>query len=114
MYGEKFRSVVINRRGHTPHQKLQAPRFNLFGDVDDLEQVYWHIQQQWAAPHTPFFLHGISSGTSVVVSALAEYDRRRYYLEQQPLRYFDRMLLPHLVYSARRLAKFCNVPSFQP
>ena len=81
LYGEGFRSVVINRRGHTPHQKLQAPRWNLFGDVDDLEQVYWHIQQQWAAPHTPFFLHGISSGTSVVVSALAEYDRRRYYLE---------------------------------
>ena len=40
------------------------------------------------------------------------YDRSeqwRYYLEQQPLRYFDRDLLPHLVYSARRLAKFCSV-----
>lgn len=83
LYGEGFRSVVVNRRGHTPDQKLQAPRWNLFGDVDDLEQVYWHIQREWAAPHTPFFLHGISSGTSVVVSALAEYDRRRYYLQQQ-------------------------------
>jgi len=30
----------------------------------------------------------------------------RHYLEQQPLRYFDRDLLPHLVYSTRRLAHF--------
>jgi selenocysteine lyase/cysteine desulfurase len=30
----------------------------------------------------------------------------RNYCEEQPLRYFDRDLLPHLVYSARRLAKF--------
>jgi hypothetical protein len=32
----------------------------------------------------------------------------RDYLEQQPLRYFDRDLLPHLVYSARLLATFCK------
>lgn len=75
-FGDGFRSVVVNRRGHTPDMKLQAPRWNLFGDVDDLEQVYWHVQEELAAPHTPFFLHGISSGTATVVSALAEWDRR--------------------------------------
>lgn len=32
----------------------------------------------------------------------------RCHLERQPLRYFDRDLLPHLVYSARRLAKFTH------
>lgn len=32
----------------------------------------------------------------------------RFYLEQQPLRYFDRDLLPHLAYSTRRLASFCS------
>lgn len=32
----------------------------------------------------------------------------RLYLERQPLRYFDRDLLPNLVYSARRLCQFCN------
>ena len=32
----------------------------------------------------------------------------RFHLEKQPLRYFDRELLPHLVYSARRLASFCH------
>jgi len=32
----------------------------------------------------------------------------RYHLERQPLRYFDRDLLPHMVYSARRIASFCN------
>jgi isopenicillin-N epimerase len=39
------------------------------------------------------------------------YDRAeqwRYHLERQPLRYFDRDLLPHMVYSARRIANFCN------
>lgn len=34
----------------------------------------------------------------------------RLHLERQPLRYFDRDLLPHLVYSARRLADFCRAP----
>lgn len=33
----------------------------------------------------------------------------RQHLEEQPLRYFDRDLLPHLVYAARQLGKFCNV-----
>ena len=39
------------------------------------------------------------------------YDRAsqwRAYLEEQPLRFFDRDLLPHLVYSARRIARFCQ------
>jgi selenocysteine lyase/cysteine desulfurase len=39
------------------------------------------------------------------------YDRAqqwRLYLEEQPLRYFDRDLLPHLAYSIRRLATFCH------
>jgi selenocysteine lyase/cysteine desulfurase len=41
------------------------------------------------------------------------YDRAaqwRLHLERQPLRYHDRELLPHLVYSARRLALFCHAP----
>jgi selenocysteine lyase/cysteine desulfurase len=40
------------------------------------------------------------------------YDRAeqwRFHLERQPLRYFDRDLLPHLVCSARRMADFCGV-----
>ena len=32
----------------------------------------------------------------------------RLHLERQPLRYFDRDLLPHLVYSARRIAHLCQ------
>lgn len=82
-FGEGFRSVVVNRRGHTPDRKLQAPRWNLFGDRDDLEQVYWHVQEKLAAPNTPFFLHGISSGCSNVVSALADWDRRLFLHQQQ-------------------------------
>jgi predicted alpha/beta-fold hydrolase len=78
-YGAGFRSVVLNRRGHAwPPRKLRAPRWNLFGDVHDLEQVYWFLFQQGHADveTTPLFLHGISSGTALVVSALAEWDQR--------------------------------------
>jgi selenocysteine lyase/cysteine desulfurase len=42
------------------------------------------------------------------------YDRSeswRRFLERQPLRYFDRHLLPHLAYSTRLLADFVNAPS---
>ena len=35
-------------------------------------------------------------------------EKWRFYLEQQPLRHFDRALLPHLAYSTRRLASFCS------
>ncbi|VEU33894.1 unnamed protein product [Pseudo-nitzschia multistriata] len=53
-----------------------------------------------------FLNHG-AFGASLRVG----YDRAeqwRFHLERQPLRYFDRDLLPHLVYSARRLANFCH------
>jgi len=76
-YAEGFRSLVVNRRGHTPGVPLKAPRWNLFGDVDDLEQVYWHIKTNFLDPNTPIFLHGTSSGTAVVVSALSQWDNRR-------------------------------------
>ena len=55
-----------------------------------------------------FVNHGAFGGGVRVGVERAE--KWRYYLERQPLRYFDRDLLPHLVYSARRLASFCNVP----
>lgn len=76
-YAAGFRSIVVNRRGHTPLQKLQSPRWNLFGDVDDLEQVYWFVKETLVAPGTPMFLHGISSGTAVTVTALTKWDMRR-------------------------------------
>lgn len=76
-YEKGIRSVVVNRRGHTPDQPLRSPRWNLFGDVDDLEQVYWYVKDNLVTSETPMFLHGISSGTSVTVTALAKWDRRR-------------------------------------
>lgn len=76
VYGKGFRSIVVNRRGHTPGRLLQAPRWNLFGDVDDLEQVYWHVKNNLVDPNTPLFLHGISSGSGLVVSALGAWDKR--------------------------------------
>jgi selenocysteine lyase/cysteine desulfurase len=55
-----------------------------------------------------FLNHG-AFGAALTVG----YDRAaawRRYTEQQPLRYFDRDLLPHLAYSARRLADFAHAP----
>ncbi|KAL3796693.1 hypothetical protein HJC23_009993 [Cyclotella cryptica] len=76
-FGAGFRSIVVNRRGHTPNQRLKSPRWNLFGDVDDLEQVYWFLKNNLVTNDTAFFLHGISSGTAVTVTALSKWDRRR-------------------------------------
>ena len=76
-YAEGFRSVVINRRGHTPGMPLKSPRWNLFGDIDDMEQVYWHLKENLVDQYTPMFLHGISSGTAVTVTALSAWDKRR-------------------------------------
>ena len=75
-YGSGFRSIVVNRRGHTPNQRLKSPRWNLFGSVDDMEQVYWYIKEELVSKDTAFFLHGISSGTAVTVTALSKWDKR--------------------------------------
>ena len=75
-YGAGFRSIVVNRRGHI--YPLQAPRWNLFGDVSDMEQVYWFIQEQLGLDeHTPLFWHGISAGTGLTCSALGIWDAQR-------------------------------------
>ena len=76
-FGKKFRSIVVNRRGHSPGQILKAPRWSIFGDADDLEQVYWYLKDNVLAPDTAFFLHGISSGSAVAIHALWEFDKRR-------------------------------------
>uniref|UniRef100_A0A7S1Y7G0 Serine aminopeptidase S33 domain-containing protein n=1 Tax=Grammatophora oceanica TaxID=210454 RepID=A0A7S1Y7G0_9STRA len=83
-YAEGFRSIVMNRRGHTPGMPLKAPRWNLFGDTNDLEQVYWYIKEELAHDsRVPMFLHGISSGTSVGVSSLGIWDERRRRRQEQ-------------------------------
>jgi predicted alpha/beta-fold hydrolase len=77
-YAMGIRSIVVNRRGHTPNQPLKSPRWNLFGDVDDMEQVYWYIKDQHLVTHdTAFFLYGVSSGTAVTVTSLSKWDKRR-------------------------------------
>lgn len=51
-----------------------------------------------------FVNHGAFGGALRCGHVLAQ--QWRQYLERQPLRYFDRDLLPHLVYAARSLARF--------
>lgn len=80
-YEAGFRSIVVNRRGHTPNQPLKSPRWNLYGDADDMEQVYWHLKDNWVTEKTPFLLYGVSSGTAVTVSAVEKWDKRRRLME---------------------------------
>lgn len=54
-----------------------------------------------------FLNHGAFGGALKVGYIRSEQWRK--YIELQPLRYFDRDLLPHLVYSTRLLSKFINV-----
>lgn len=58
-----------------------------------------------------FLNHGAFGGALATGYVRAEQWRR--HLEEQPLRYFDRDLLPHLAYSARALADFVVSPSKQ-
>eukprot|EP00980_Cylindrotheca_fusiformis_P024456 scaffold11926_cov126-Cylindrotheca_fusiformis.AAC.9 len=57
-------------------------------------------------PSWTFLNHGAFGASLRVGYERAE--QWRYYLERQPLRYFDRDLLPHLAYSVRQLAAFCG------
>jgi isopenicillin-N epimerase len=57
-------------------------------------------------PKWTFLNHGAFGASLRVGYERAE--QWRYHLERQPLRYFDRDLLPHLAYSARQLADFCQ------
>lgn len=75
-YKAGFRAVVVNRRGHTPKRKLRSPRWSLFGDIDDMEQVYWHVRDE-LLPGAPLFLDGLSSGSAVVIDGLGVWDARR-------------------------------------
>lgn len=56
-----------------------------------------------------FINHGAFGAALHVGANRAEAWRR--YMETQPLRYFDRDLLPHLVFSARRLRQFLQLDS---
>jgi isopenicillin-N epimerase len=72
-------------------------------DDDDKESDFLLDRQRWT-----FLNHGAFGAALKVGYYRAE--EWRLHLERQPLRYFDRDLLPHLVYSARRLADFCHAP----
>jgi len=56
-----------------------------------------------------FLNHGAFGGA--LVDGFNRSEQWRRYLEEQPLRYFDRELLPHLAHSTRRLAVFIKAPS---
>jgi selenocysteine lyase/cysteine desulfurase len=60
-------------------------------------------------PSWTFVNHGAFGG--VVRSAFEEAEQWRRYCESQPLRFFDRDLLPHLAHSVRSLAQFIGAPA---
>lgn len=68
-----FRVVVVERRGHA--LPLKKPRWNLFGDSDDLEQIVKAVRDK--LPGAPFFWVGISSGSKLPIEAMGKFDQRR-------------------------------------
>eukprot|EP00929_Paragymnodinium_shiwhaense_P006858 TRINITY_DN110810_c0_g1_i1.p1 TRINITY_DN110810_c0_g1~~TRINITY_DN110810_c0_g1_i1.p1 ORF type:complete len:483 (+),score=30.42 TRINITY_DN110810_c0_g1_i1:90-1538(+) len=68
-----FRVVVVERRGHAA--PLLAPRWNLFGDADDAEQIYRFVEKEFQ--DAPMFWIGISSGSKLIVHGLGLWDERR-------------------------------------
>jgi selenocysteine lyase/cysteine desulfurase len=95
---------------------------------ENVDELMIQSEQMYQPPKLPFLMqdHPLESSNDFLLdrdqwtflnhgafgAALrVGYDRAaqwRYHLERQPLRYHDRELLPHLVYSARRLAQFCQ------
>ena len=95
-YKAGFRSIVVNRRGHarfatssdndddSKKKLLTAPRFNILGDIDDMEQVYNFVKHHpMVDKDTPMFLYGVSAGTAITVSGLSKWDRQKRMLQEQ-------------------------------
>lgn len=62
-------------------------------------------------PHWTFLNHGaFGAGLRVGLDRAAQWRR---YLDQQPLRFFDRDLLPHLAHATRIMAEFIHLPHKQ-
>jgi hypothetical protein len=66
------------------------------------ENDFWIDRKNWT-----FLNHGAFGGAVRVGYHRAA--QWRHYTELQPLRYYDRQLLPHLVYATRCMAQFMNV-----
>ena len=64
-------------------------------------RALFHLSPNWT-----FLNHGAFGGALKPISRLAH--EWREYAEEQPLRFFDRVLFPHLVLSYRALAGFVN------
>ncbi|GAX22897.1 hypothetical protein FisN_24Lh184 [Fistulifera solaris] len=81
-----------------------APTLPFPDDVREVVSSPYSLDlQQWT-----FLNHGAFGAALTVGTRRAE--QWRHYMELQPLRFFDRTLLPHLAYSTRRLSNFIHLP----
>lgn len=67
-----WRCVVMHRRGHTRGRKLQAPRFDVFGDPREVAVMLDYLLQPGGpvSPEAPLFLVGQSEGSTLLVNTL--------------------------------------------
>jgi hypothetical protein len=73
-----------------------------FANAPQYQKVYPHLDRSnWT-----FLNHGAFG--LAMTCGIERANSWRYFLESQPLRYFDRFLLDHLVYSARCMVDFCS------
>ena len=78
------------------------PFTNSFGE--EVKNNLFHIGEKW-----DFLNHGAFG--SVLKHLLDEASAWQIYCESQPLRFFDRKLLPLIVYSLREMSNFINCPA---
>jgi selenocysteine lyase/cysteine desulfurase len=73
-----------------------------FANASQYQKVYPHLDRSnWT-----FLNHGAFG--LAILCGIERANSWRYFLESQPLRYFDRYLLDHLVHSARCMVDFCS------
>jgi selenocysteine lyase/cysteine desulfurase len=82
-----------------PSNSYHDPPLPFQADHADMPISDFMLDKKWT-----FLNHGAFGACLSCVYRRAE--QWRLYLEKQPLRYFDRDLLPHMVYTTRRLAQF--------
>lgn len=85
-----------------PDESYNAPELP-FLDHETVDPPYYALDlKNWT-----FLNHGAFGAALNVGTRRAE--QWRQYKESQPLRFFDRTLLPHLAYSTRRMAQFVHL-----
>lgn len=103
-----FHSSNVQELVQAPEDSYLPPPFPVslpdFADAKDLKFGREVRQKHFLLEDCTFLNHGAFGATLKDALEVAQQWQR--YIERQPLRFFDREVLPHMAYITRRLAKF--------